>query len=156
METYRKFHFWKKFLESVLIHAVDISTSIHPYNNVVVVGPSRVAHYGKFEVFPFIELSPVGINMVDYFQHIYPWWIWLSVSKFINMGVIIVLGDCSEVSPLDGSFLALANLVEVSYFVTFLALGILGWTLLSWLVIWFSTSHALPLIPGGFLDDVQN
>ena len=52
MGAYRKLHFWKKFIESFLIHAVDISTSIHHYNDVVVVGLSRVACYGKFEVFP--------------------------------------------------------------------------------------------------------
>ena len=51
MGTYRKFHFWKKFIESVLVHAVDISTSIHPDNDVMVVGPLRVIHYEKFEVF---------------------------------------------------------------------------------------------------------
>ena len=151
MEAYRKLHFWKKFIESVLIHAVDISTSIHPDHDVVVVGPLRVAHYGKFEVFTFIELSPVGFNMVNHYKHIYPcWWIWLSDSIFINVGVIIILGDCCKVSPLGGSFPALANLVEVSYFVTFLALGILGWTPLSWLVVQFSTSHALPLHSWGF------
>ena len=150
MGAYRKLHFWKKFIESFLIHAVDISTSIHPYNDVVVVGPSRVAHYGKFEVFPFIELSPVGFNIINHFKHIYPWWIWLSVSKFINVSVILILGDCGEVSPLGGSFLALPDFVEVPYFVAFLALDILGWIPLSWLVIWFSTSHALPLHPWGF------
>ena len=147
MGEYRKLHFWKKFSESFLIHAVDISTSIHLYNDVVVVGLSRVAHYGKVEVFPFIDLFPVGLNMTNHLRHIYPWWIRLSVSKFINVGVIIILGNCGEVSPPGGSFLALANFVKVSYFVTFLALGILGWTPLSWLVIWFSTSHALPLHP---------
>ena len=88
--------------------------------------------------------------MINHFKHIYPWWIWLSVSQFINVGVILIFGDCGEVSPLGGFFLALANFVEVSYSVTFLALGILGWTPLSWLVIWFSTSHALPLHPWGF------
>ena len=74
----------------------------------------------------------------------------MSVSKFIDVGVIIVLGDCSKVSPQGDSLSALANLVEVPYFVAFLALGIFGWTLLSWLVIWFSTSHALSL------SDVEN
>ena len=43
-------------------------------NDVLVVGPLRVAHYGKFEVFPFTELSPVGFNMVNHFKHTYPWW----------------------------------------------------------------------------------
>ena len=64
MGTYRRLHFWKNFFESFLIHAVDISTSSHPYNDVVVVGPSRVDHSGKFEVFSFIELSPVGLPLV--------------------------------------------------------------------------------------------
>ena len=146
MGTYRKFHFWKKFIESVLTHAVDISTSIHPDNDVVVVGLLRVAHYGKFEVFPFIELSPVDFNMVNHFNHIYPWWwIWLSDSIFINVGVITILGGLHKVSPLGNSFLALTHLVEMSYFMTFLALGIIGWTPLSQLVVLFSTSHALVL-----------
>ena len=101
MGAYRKLHFWKKFIESFLIYAVDISTSIHPYNDVVVVRPSRVAHCGKFEVFPFIELSPVGFNMINHFKHIYPWWIWLSISKFINVSFILIFGDCGEVSPLS-------------------------------------------------------
>ena len=141
----------KSSLKVSLIHAVDISTSIHSDHDVVVVRRLRVAHYGKFEVFPFIELSPVGFNMINHFKHIYPWWwIWLSDSIFINVGVIIILGDCCEVNPLGGSFLALANLVELFYFVTFLALGILGWTPLSWLVFMFSTSHALFLHPWGF------
>ena len=89
--------------------------------------------------------------MVNHFKHIYPWWwIWLSDSIFINVGVIIILQGLHKVSPLGGSFLALENLVEVSYFVTFLALGILGWTSLSWLVFLFSTSHALALHPWRF------
>ena len=100
MGAYRKLHFWKKFIESVLIPAVDISTSVHSDHDVVVVGPLRVAHYGKFEEFPFTELSPVGINMVNHFKHIYPWWIWLSDSIFINVSFIIILGNCSQVSPL--------------------------------------------------------
>ena len=100
--------------------------------------------------FPFFELSLVGFNMINHFKLIYPWLIWLSVSKFINMSVILILGDCGEVSPLGGSFLASADFVEVPFFVAFLALGILGWTPLSWLVIQFPTSHALPLHPWGF------
>ena len=108
MGTYRKFHFWKKLIESVLIHAVDISTCIHSHNDVVV-GPSRVACYGEFEVFSLIEGSPVIINMVNHFKHIYPWWIGLPVSKFINVGVIIILGGLSKLNSLGGSFLSLAD-----------------------------------------------
>ena len=88
--------------------------------------------------------------MINHFKHIYPRWVWLSVSKFINVSVILILGNFGEVSPLGGFFLALADFVEVPYFVAFLALGILGWTPLSWLVIQFSTSYALPLHPWGF------
>ena len=149
MGAYRKLHFWKKFSESVLIHAVDISTCIHPYNDVVVAEPSRVACYGKFEVFPFIELSLVGFNMVNYFKHIYPWWIWFPVSNFFNVSVTIILGGLHKVSPLGGSLLALTHFVEVSYLVTFLALCILCRTPLSWLVFMFPTSHALVLHPWG-------
>ena len=106
MGAYRKY-FWKKFIESVLIHAVDISTSIHYNHIVVVVGSSGVVHYGKFEVFYLIEFYSVGLNMIDHFKHIYPWrWIWLSDSIFINVGVIIILGALNKVGSLGGSFLA--------------------------------------------------
>ena len=73
MGAYRKLHFWKKFIESVFIHAVDISTSIHPNSDVVVVGPLRVACYGKFEVFPFIELFLLAS-------------IWLTTLSIITLG----------------------------------------------------------------------
>ena len=152
MGTYRKLHFCKEFSEYVLIHAVDISTCIHSDNDVVVVGHSRVACYGKFEVFSFIELSPVGVNMVNHFKQIYPWWIWLPVSNFINEGVIIILGDLNKSGSLGGSFLALAHFVEMSNFVTFFALGILSRTPLPWLVLMFSTSHAFVLHSWDFLD----
>ena len=147
MGAYRKLYFWKKFIESFLIHAVDISTSIHSNHNVVVVGPSGVAHFGKFEVFSLIELSYVGLSMINHFKHIYPWkWIWLSDSVFISVGVIIILGGLNKV----GSLLALAHFVEMSNFMTVFALGILGRTPLPQLVFMFSTSHALVLHPWGF------
>ena len=147
MGAYRKLYFWKKFIESSLIHAVGISTSIHPDTNEVVVGPSGVACYGKFEVFPFIELSPVGFNMFNHFKHIYPWWIWLSVSNFISVSVIFILGGLNKVGSLGGSLLVLVHFAEMSYFVTVFALGILCMTPLPWLVFMFSTSHALVLHP---------
>ena len=151
MEAYRKLYFWKKFIENVLIHAVDISTSIHSNHNVVVLGPSGVAHYGKFEVFSLIESSSVGLNMINHFKHIYPWrWIWLSDSIFINVGVIIILGGLNKVGSLGGSLLALAYFVEMSNFITFFALGILGRTPLPQLVLIFSTSYALVLHPWRF------
>ena len=121
MGAYRKFHFRKKFLESVLIHAVDISTCIHFYHDVVVVGPFWVAHYGKLEVFSFHQC-----------------------------GCHHHSGGLGQVEPSAGSFLALENLVEISYFVTVLALGILYRTPLPWLVFMFPTSHALVLHPWGF------
>ena len=151
MGAYRKLHFWIKFIESFLIHAINISTSIHPDQNVVVVGPLRVAHYGKFEVFLFIELSSVGLNMVNHFKHIYPWWwIWRYDSIFINVGVITIWGALNNVGSLGGSFLALALFVEMSNFVTFCTFGILGRTPLSLLVFMFSTSYAPALHPWGF------
>ena len=149
--AYRKLHFWKKFIESFLTHAVDISTSIHPDHNVVVVGPLGVAHYGKFEVFSLFEFSSVGLNMINHFKHIYPWrWIRLSDSIFINVGVIIILGALNKVGSLGGSFLALAHFVEMSNFITVFAPRILGRTPLPWLVFMFSTSYALALHPWGF------
>ena len=94
--------------------------------------------------------SPVGSNMINYLKHIYPWWIWLSDSIFVNVGVIIILGWCLDKIGSLASFLGLAYLVEVSYFVTVLTLGIFGWIFLSQLVLWFSTSHALSFHPWGF------
>ena len=111
MGDYWKLYFRKKFIESFLNHAVDISTSIHSNHNVVVVGPSGMAHYGKFEVFSFIEFSSVGLNMINHFKHIYPWrWIRLSDSIFINVGVIVFLGALNKVGLL-GDFFALAHFV---------------------------------------------
>ena len=136
MGAYRKLHFWKKFIESVLIH--DISTSIHSNHNVVVVGPSGVAHYGKFEVFSLIEFSSLGLSMINHFKHIYPWrWIWLSDSIFINVGVVIILGGLNKVGSLGGSLLALAHFVEMSNFMTFCALGILSILVVSISIFYF-------------------
>ena len=151
MGAYRKLYFKKKLIECPFIHAVDISTCIHTNHYMVYLGSSRVAGYWKFEVFSLIELSPVGFNMVNYLKRTYPWWwIWLSDSIFIDVGVIIILGALDKVGCLFGSFLALAYLVEMSNFMAVFALGILGWTPLSWLVFLFSTSHALSLHPWGF------
>ena len=55
-----------------------------------------------------------------------------------------------KIGSLFSSFLGLAYLVEMSNFVAVLALCILSWTLLSWLVIWFLTSHAIFFHPWGF------
>ena len=127
MGAYRKLYFRKKLIESFLIYAFDISTSIHFNHNVVVVGPSGVVHYGEFEVFSLIELSSVGLNMIDHFKQIYPWrCIWLSDSIFINVGVIIILGALNKYGLLGGSFLALAHFVEMSNFMASLTLSILG------------------------------
>ena len=136
----------KNFIESFLIHVVDIGTSIHPDHKVVVVGPLGVAHYRKFEVLSLIEFSSVGHNMINHFKHIYPWrWIGLSDSISINVDVIIILGALNKVGSLGGSFLALAHFVEMSNFMADFALGIIGRTPLSKLVFMFSTSHALAL-----------
>ena len=108
-----------------------------------------MARYWELQVLPFIELSPVGFNMINCLKHIYPWWIWLSDSILIYMVVIIVLG-LSNVNSRLGPFLALAHTVEVSNFVACLALSILGWAFLSQLVLFFSTSHVFILHPWGF------
>ena len=151
MGAYRKLYFWKKFIESFLINAVDISTSIHPDHNVVVVGPLGMAHYGKLEVFSLIEFSSVDLNMINHFKHIYPWrWIRLSDSIFINMGVIIILGALNKVGSLGSPFLALSHFVEMSNFMADFTLSILGRTPLSLLVFLFSTSHAPALHPWEF------
>ena len=88
--------------------------------------------------------------MIKHFKYIYPWWIWLSDSIFINVDVIIILGGLNKVGSLGGSLLALAHFVEMSNFMTFFALGILGRTPFPWLVFMFSTSHALVLHPWAF------
>ena len=105
---------------------------------------------GNWEVKVFSLWSPGGSNMINYLKHIYPWWIWLSHSIFINVGVIIILGWCLDKIGSLCPFPGLAYLVEVSYFATVLTLCILNWTFLSWLVLWFSTSHALSFPPWGF------
>ena len=149
MGAYRKLYFRKKFIECLFIHAVDISTCIHSNHYMEFVGSLGVAGYGKSEVLP-PHSSSVGLNMVNKFKHIYPWWIWLSDSIFVDVGVIIILGGLNKISSLFSSFLGLAYLVEMSNFMAGLTLGIPSWTLLSRLVIWFSTSHSLSLHPWGF------
>ena len=115
--TLSKLHFRKNFLKCLVIHAVDICTSIHSHYQVVVVGALKVAHYGEFQVLSLIELSPVGFNMINSLKLIYPGWIWLSMSIFIDVGVIIIILGLNKIGPwFIASFLALAYTVVVSYF----------------------------------------
>ena len=88
--------------------------------------------------------------MINHSNHAYPWWIGLSVPKFINMGFLILLVDLSQSHLLSGSLFALAHFVEMSYIVILLTLGILCRTLLPWLVFIFPTPHALAFHPWGF------
>ena len=111
-----------------------------------------MAGYGKFEVFSLHEFSSVGLNMVNYLKHIYPWWIWLSDSILINVVVVIVLAALSNVNSLFRLPFALAYTVEMSNFMTSLVLGILSWALVLAGVLVFHISYAYPPIPGGFLD----
>ena len=108
-----------------------------------------MAGYGKFEVFS-LHSSSVGLNMINKHKNIYPWWIWLSASFSLMWVSSSFWGGLNKIGSLFSSFLGLTYLVEMFNFMAVLALGILGWTLLSWLVIWFSTSHALSLHPWGF------
>ena len=74
---------------------------------------------GNFRCFSIIELSPVGFNMVNCLKHIYPGWIWLSMSIFIDVGVITIILGLNKIGPwFVASFLALANTVVVSYLMT--------------------------------------
>ena len=114
----------------------------------VLIGSPGVCVDWEFNVFSL--WSPGSSNMVNYLKHIYPWLIWLSDSIFIDVGVIFILGWCLDKIGSLASFLGLAYLVEVSYFVTFLALCIFSRTFLSQLVLWLSTSHALAFHPWGF------
>ena len=123
------------------------------YYEVVVVRPTRVAHYGEFEVFSLIEGSPVCIYMINNSNHIYLWWIRLSVPKFTNISFLILLVVLDYSNSLGSSLLPFcchAYFVEMSYFVTGFALGILCRTRLPWLVFTFPTSHALAFHPWGF------
>ena len=148
MGAYGKLHFRKRFTECLLIHVVDISSCIHSNHYVVLVGSLGV--FGKWELEVLFLWSLGGFNMVNYLKHIYPWWIWLSHSIFINVSVIIIFGWCLEKMGSLGPFLGLTYFVEVSYFVTDFALCILSWTFLSQLVLWFSTFHALSFHLWGF------
>ena len=114
----------------------------------VLVGSSGVYINWKLEVFLLWSLG--GSNMVNYLKHIYHWWIGLPDSILIDVSVLFTLGWCLDKIGSPASFLGLAYLVEVSYFVAFFALCILGCTFLSWLVLWFSTSHTLPFHSLGF------
>ena len=92
-----------------------------------------------------------GSNMVKNLKHIYHWWIGLPDSILIDVSVLSALRWCYLYKMcFPASFLGLTYLVEVSYFVAFLAFCILDCTLLSWLVLWFSTSHTLPFHSWGF------
>ena len=142
----------KNIIESFLIHAVDISTCIHPDHQVMVVGPLGMVRYGKFEVLSLIEFSSVGLNMINHLKHIYPWrWIGLSDSIFINVGVIITLRALNRVSSLGDCFLALALwkclILWQSLHLAFLA----GNLCPSWCSCFPHLMH-LSSIPGGFLD----
>ena len=124
MGAYRKLHFRKKFIECLLIHAVYISSCVHSNHYVVLVGSLGV--FGDWEFQVFYLWSPGGFNMINCLKHIYPWWIWLSHSNFIDVGVIIILGWCLDKIGSLGPFLGLAYLVEVSFFVTVLHFAFLA------------------------------
>ena len=146
MGAYRKLYFRKKFIECLLIHAVDISSCVHSDHYLGFVGSLGVL--GDWESRVLSQCSTGGFNML---KHIYPWWIRLSDSILMDVSVIIILGWClNKIGMLPGPFLGLAYFVEVSNFVEVLALCILGWAFLSQLVIWFSTSHALSFHSWGF------
>ena len=144
----REFHFREKFLESLFIHAVYISSCVYSDHEMVLLGSPGVYVNWEFKVLYLWFLG--GSNMVNYLKHIYHWWIELSDSILIDVGVIFILGWCLDKISSLASFLGLAYLVEVSYFVAFLALCILGCTFLSQLVLRHSTSHALPFHSWGF------
>ena len=114
----------------------------------VLVRSSGVYIDWKLEVFLLQSLG--GSNMVNYLKHIYQWWIGLPDSILIDVSVLFALRWFLDKIYSPASFLGLTYLVEVSYFMAFLALCILGCTLLSWLVLQFSTSYTLPFHSWGF------
>ena len=132
MGAYRKLHF-KMFIECLFIHAVYISSCVHSDHYMVLVGSLGVC--GDWELKVLSLWSPGGFNMINCLKHIYLWWIWLSHSNFLDVGVIIILGWCLDKIGSLGPFPGLAYLMEASYFVTVLALCIFSWTFLSWLVL---------------------
>ena len=146
MGTYREFR--KKSPESLFIHAVYISSCVNSYHYMVFVRSSRVYINWKLEMFLLSSLG--GSNMVNNLKHIYHGWIGLPDSILINLSVLFTLRCCLDKMCSPASFPGLTYLVEVSYFVAFLALCILGCTLLPWLVLWFSTSYTLPFHTWGF------
>ena len=148
MGAYRKFHFRKKFIECLFIHAVYINSCIHSNHYMMFVGSLGVFGDWEFEVLSL--WSPGGFNMVNYLKHIYPWWIRLSHSHFHRCGCHHHHGVVSGQDWLSWPFSWTGIPCRSVLFVTFLALCILSWTLLSQLVLWFSASHALSFHPWGF------
>ena len=92
-------------------------------------GPLESISIGSLRCFSCGSL--VAPNMVNYLKQIYQWWIGLPDSILIDVSVLFALGWCLDKICSPASFLRLAYLAEVSYFVAFLALCILGCTLLS-------------------------
>ena len=112
----------------------------------MVVGVLRVADYGKFQVLTLLVLSPVGLNMINSSKHIYPWWIRLSVSIFINVGVVIAVLLLYQVGPQFSLGLLLADTLWQALHLAFLAGHFCpGWC--------SGLPHLMhfPSIPGGFL-----
>ena len=120
----------------------------------VLLGSLGVCGNWEFKVLSLWSL--VGSNMINYLKHIYPWWIWLSHSIFINVGVIIILGWCLDKIGSLGSFPGLAYLVEVSYFVTDSPCTLHSWldiSVLAGALIFHISCTSLPSLEVFWIDD---
>ena len=108
MGAYRKFHFRKKFIECLLIHAVDISSCIHSNHYMVLVGSLGCLAIGNLRCFPCgplvasIWLTSLNIFTLGGFGCLTPFssmWVhhhpgvvfeqdWLSVWSFSWTGIL--------------------------------------------------------------------
>ena len=96
----------------------------------VLVGSLWVCGNWEFKVLSL--RSPGGFNMINCLKHIYPWWIWLSHSNFVDMGVIIILGWCLDKIGSLGPFPGLAYLVKVFNNLLLARAQMMGRLLLEW------------------------
>ena len=149
MGAYRKLHFWKKFIESFLIHAVDISTSIHPDHNVVVVGPLGWFAMGNLRCFSSLNFPLLASIWLTTLSILTLGGGFGCLTPFSSMWVSSVSWDFEQSWLAGWPFSCSGTLCGNVHFVTFFAFGILGRTPLSQLVFMFSTSHALVLHPWG-------
>ena len=149
MGAYRKLHFRKKFIECLLINAVDISSCIHSNHYMVLVGPLGCLAIGNLRCFccdPLVAsiwLTSLNTFTLGGFGCLTPFSLmWVSSSSW--GGVWTRLALCLVL------FLDWHTLWKCPILWQSLHFYILIWIFLSKLVIQFSTSHTLSFHPWGF------